>query len=369
VYYREASMTSWMPYFQGLPNVNVSDLDIYYPTNKLRAATYARGVWQTDLYSNPTAPPFAYFSNPFSSACVGTPFTFNDGSSNNPTSWQWAFQGGSISSSTSQNPVVTFNTIGTYTASLIASNANGPSAPYIATVTVSGPPTAAANNPSVCGNQAGVITLTTNATSVAWSNGGTGNAISVNAPSTTVYTYSAYIGACLTTGTSTMFVSTAPAVPNVIVNGNILSSSTTAPLYQWYLNGSPIPGATSQTYQATASGWYSIWVDNGSGCQSSSSSVYWDITTDVNQAFVSISSLQLAPNPVKEVMLVQFTNAPKQMVSYRIVNTLGQVVKEGNLKVEGNETSRIAMDGIANGVYDVSFSIDKATKTYKFIKN
>jgi PKD repeat protein len=369
VYYREASMSSWMPYFQGLPNINVSDLDIYYPTNKLRAATYARGVWQTDLYSNPTAPPFAYFSNQFSSACVGVPFTFNDGSSNSPTTWQWVFQGGSISTSTVQNPTVTFNTVGTYTASLIASNANGPSTPYIATITVSGPPTATANSPTVCGTQAGVITLTTNATNVSWSNGSSGNTISTNTNVTTVYTYSAYIGACLTTGNATLFVSSPPAVPNVLVNGNILSSSTTAPAYQWYFNGSPISGATSQTYQATASGWYSIWLDNGSGCQSSSQSVYWDITTDINQAFVSISSLQLAPNPVKEFINVQFSNSPKQEVSYRMVNTLGQVIKEGKFKVEANETIKISMENVANGVYDISFSAEKATKTYKFIKN
>ena len=33
----------------GLPNVAVTDLEIYYPTNKLRAATYGRGIWENDL--------------------------------------------------------------------------------------------------------------------------------------------------------------------------------------------------------------------------------------------------------------------------------------------------------------------------------
>lgn len=369
VYYREASMSAWIPYFQGLPNVVVADLEIYTPTNKLRAATYGRGVWETDLYSNPSAVPFAYFSSGFTSACIGLPFTFNDGSSNNPTSWQWSFQGASISSSTVQNPVVTFNSPGTYTASLIASNANGPSTAYVTTITVNGPPTASVNSPTVCGNQTGIITVTTNANSVVWSNSASGNVLSVNPGVTTVYGYTASIGACATTGAATLFVSSAPATPNVLVNGNILTSSTTAPLYQWYLNGSPIPGATSQTYQATASGWYSIWVDNGVGCLSSSSSVFWDITTDINQAFISISSLQIAPNPVKETMLITFTNLPKETVTYKITNTLGQVIKEGQLKTTANEASRIALDGVANGVYDISFSSNVASKTYKFVKN
>ncbi|MGZ4089520.1 MAG: WD40/YVTN/BNR-like repeat-containing protein, partial [Bacteroidia bacterium] len=47
VYYREASMNSWMPYSNGLPNVIIDDMEIYYPTGKLRAATYGRGVWET----------------------------------------------------------------------------------------------------------------------------------------------------------------------------------------------------------------------------------------------------------------------------------------------------------------------------------
>lgn len=370
VYYREASMSSWMPYFQGLPNVVVADLKIYYPTNKLRAATYGRGVWETDLYSNPSATPFAFFNGLFSSACINTPFSLIDGSSNNPTSWQWAFQGASISTSTLQNPSVTYPSAGTYTASLIASNANGPSTPYITTITVSGPPMAVANNPTVCGNQSGIVTLTTNATTVAWSNGASGNVVSVNSASTSVFTYSASIGACRTIGTSTLFVSQSPAVPSVLVSGNNLSSSVAAPLYQWYLNGSAIAGATLQTYQATATGWYSVWLNNGSGCLSSSQSLFYDITTDINEAFATISSLQIAPNPVKETMFVQFTALPQDIVNYKIVNVLGQEVKKGQLKLNtSTEPARIGLEGLANGAYDISFSIGKANKSIKFIKN
>ncbi len=49
VYYRDASMSSWDKFGNGLPNVIVYDLEIVYSTGKLRAATHGRGVWQTDL--------------------------------------------------------------------------------------------------------------------------------------------------------------------------------------------------------------------------------------------------------------------------------------------------------------------------------
>lgn len=48
----------WMPFNQGLPNVIVSELEIYYAPDpaqsKLRAATYGRGVWETRIEFNST---------------------------------------------------------------------------------------------------------------------------------------------------------------------------------------------------------------------------------------------------------------------------------------------------------------------------
>ena len=41
--------SSWSSFMTGLPNVAVRDLEIYYPTNKLRAGTYGRGIWESDL--------------------------------------------------------------------------------------------------------------------------------------------------------------------------------------------------------------------------------------------------------------------------------------------------------------------------------
>ncbi|HET7818948.1 MAG TPA: T9SS type A sorting domain-containing protein, partial [Bacteroidia bacterium] len=50
VYYKDNTMTSWVPYSTGLPLVPVNELEIQYATNKLRAATYGRGVWEVDTY-------------------------------------------------------------------------------------------------------------------------------------------------------------------------------------------------------------------------------------------------------------------------------------------------------------------------------
>jgi photosystem II stability/assembly factor-like uncharacterized protein len=56
VYYRNATMSDWEPFMTNLPNVIVNDLQIHYGSKKLRAATYGRGIWSSDLAVPSSAP-------------------------------------------------------------------------------------------------------------------------------------------------------------------------------------------------------------------------------------------------------------------------------------------------------------------------
>ncbi|MBK6331198.1 MAG: T9SS type A sorting domain-containing protein [Bacteroidetes bacterium] len=49
VFYKKDSDITWQYYGTGLPNTQVSDIEIFYATGKLRAGTYGRGIWQTDI--------------------------------------------------------------------------------------------------------------------------------------------------------------------------------------------------------------------------------------------------------------------------------------------------------------------------------
>jgi hypothetical protein len=55
VFYRGANMTDWVPFYNNLPYAPVTTLVISEAENRIRAATFGRGVWQSDLYS--TCPP------------------------------------------------------------------------------------------------------------------------------------------------------------------------------------------------------------------------------------------------------------------------------------------------------------------------
>lgn len=125
VYYRDSTMATWVSYSTGLPNVSVHDLAIFYPLGKLRAATYGRSVWEADLYNTGTMAPIASFTSDKQFICPTMTVNFTDQSSFGPTSWNWVFQGGSPATSTVQNPSIVYNTAGTYSVQLTATNING----------------------------------------------------------------------------------------------------------------------------------------------------------------------------------------------------------------------------------------------------
>ncbi len=77
------------------------------------------------IVAAPPQIPAAAFSANFTTVTVGGSVQFTDLSTNNPTSWSWIFNGGTPSSSSSQNPTITYNAVGIYTVSLTATNAAG----------------------------------------------------------------------------------------------------------------------------------------------------------------------------------------------------------------------------------------------------
>ena len=366
VYYREANMSNWISYFTGLPNIIVQDLEIYYSTGKLRAATYARGVWETNLYSNPTSPPTAAFNTQFSPGCINTSLQFNDVSANSPNSWNWTFSGGSPSTSTVQSPSVTFPATGIYTVSLLSSNGFGPSAIYTNTISIVNTPTLAAISGSVCDNQIGTIGVSSNANNINWSSGQQGFFIPVSNSVTSIYNFTASLGACNAIGSSTLYVSQTPITPSIISTAGYLTALGTASSYQWYFSGALIPGATTQTYIPIQNGWYSVWAGNDN-CFSESD--YYEFYID---AFQQISALKnkisIRPNPVRDELNLKFENEIKNETDYEIHNSLGQLIIKSKFKIENKET-KIITQTLPAGFYFLSFLSDNKKNYIQFIKN
>lgn len=74
--------------------------------------------------------PVADFSASTTAICQSASISFSDSSTNNPTSWSWAFTPTTVTymggtNSNSQNPIVSFQNSGTYTVQLTATNQGG----------------------------------------------------------------------------------------------------------------------------------------------------------------------------------------------------------------------------------------------------
>jgi PKD repeat protein len=129
------SPTSWSWTFEGgTPSTSTAqNPTVTYNTTgtydvSLTAANSAGSDNETKIdYITVTAPqaPVANFTGNPTTVSVGGSVTFTDTSTNNPTSWSWTFESGTPSSSTAQNPVVTYNTAGTFDVTLTATNAAG----------------------------------------------------------------------------------------------------------------------------------------------------------------------------------------------------------------------------------------------------
>lgn len=125
VFYTNDDLANWVDFMDGLPKTKVRQLLIAESIGKVRAGTFGRGIWESDLYVPNTDPPVANFSSNTTVICVGDSIQFSDLSFNASPGWNWTFEGGFPENSTTRDPSVSFFNEGVFGVSLTVNNANG----------------------------------------------------------------------------------------------------------------------------------------------------------------------------------------------------------------------------------------------------
>lgn len=125
IFYTDNDLVNWAPYMSGLPNVVVSELEIHDATQKIRAATFGRGVWESPLYTGFNEDPTAEFTVDRTIICEGETVVFTDLSIGGNGDRNWTFEGGLPNNSTDLHPEITYSTPGIYEVSLLVENVNG----------------------------------------------------------------------------------------------------------------------------------------------------------------------------------------------------------------------------------------------------
>jgi PKD repeat protein len=316
--------------------------------------------------SGAPTPPVASFSSTGTTVCAGQSVTYTSTSTNNPTSYNWSFPGGTPSTSTSASQVVTYAAAGTYDVSLTATNIGGSNASnqtgYIIVNAVPAAPTISAGGATTfC--QGGSVTLTSSAGSGnTWSNASTAASITVSSSGT--YTVTNTLAACTSPASNSISV-TVNSNPNVTFSSVPTLCSTDGPFT--LTQGNPAggnytgTGVSGNQFSPSTLGVGSTTVTynytNANGCSGTAqTTVTVDACASIGENELDLISVY--PNPSTGSFTI--LSGEVNLNAIKVFNALGQVVYE----VNGLQTVKQDVDlrNMAKGVYTLRVLTDVGTQ-------
>lgn len=338
--------------------------------------------------------PVADFSANITSACPGAVINFTDQSANLPEGWTWTFPGGNPSSSTFQNPSVTYASAGTYNVSLTSSNIRGNgSLTKTGYIIINANPAASitpSGTDSVCPGTSMLLTANSG-TGLTYQWIKNGADISGALAQTFNATTFGYFKVRVTkTSTGCFKTSNAKIIANRSPNSTVTSDGPTTfcagdsvvfsvpyvagNTYQWKKGGNNILGATSATYTAKTGGKYKVTITDQFGCSKTSSN---NLVT-INCKLAGENNLQgdftvdIYPNPTNASSTISLFIPSKDRMSIKVFDVLGKQIQEivNNLNVnEGEYEFALDATSLSPGIYFVLVSTGQQSQTVKLIVN
>ena len=158
-------------------------------------------------------------------------------------------------------------------------------------------------------------------------------------------------------------VNSFPSIPTITQNWNTLTSSS-ATGNQWFLNGSPIAGATNQNLAITQVGNYSVTVTIN-GC-ATTSAVFQVLTIGLNE--LSGGIMNLYPNPAGTKLHVSVLDPNQKIESLIIIDISGRVVYETETaNMMSNNIISIPVTSLPNGIYTLELKSGAAFSRKQFV--
>lgn len=335
----------------------------------------------------PVAPTAAFNVPP--TLCLATPAAtavINNSSTGSPApTFTWSSSPAAVFSSTSAaSPTVAFSTAGTYTLTLLASNATGTSsATQVVVVQACTAPTAAfSGNSTACTKITYTVSNTsagTPAPTYSWSTNPSASVTISNATGATpsftfagagVYTINLTATNASGTNSAVQTVTVAPCSPAVAFTvaattctgstvqlSNATTSSYTPLTYTWSSNPggtAPFSNATAPNPQATftATGSYTLTLNAGnpSGTASTTQVITVSDCTGLNESSKVLSAISVFPNPSNGVFSIA-NSITTDNINYSVTNILGSVILSGKFTSAKN----IDLSSQSKGIYFITF--------------
>jgi PKD repeat protein len=357
------------------------------PTNS--GALTLAGSFDPCTPTTPVAPVANFVANQTNIA-PATTVSFTDQSTGVPTSWVWsiapatgwAYAGGTTASS--QNPQVTFNTVGQYTVTLTASNAQGSDAEtktnYIIVAQSTGPCTPSIT--STCDEYIQNVTLNTINNTTACTTGG----------------YAAYLNSSTTlskgmqytvTVTPAIMNSTSPAYTNdeiavwIDFNNDFTFSSAERVGYVLVATGwsnqftftvptTAITGAVRMRVRIS----YSVVAENGAPIDPCAVATYGeteDYTVNIVQggnvglSEINSDNISIYPNPTSGEIFVDLGNIDNTFNQIQLLDLTGRVISTYSTDKD-IKLYTLSTGSLSNGIYTVKIVGKEGSITKKIIK-
>jgi PKD repeat protein len=357
------------------------------PTNS--GALTLAGSFDPCTPTTPVAPVANFVANQTNIA-PATTVSFTDQSTGVPTSWAWsiapatgwAYAGGTTASS--QNPQVTFNTVGQYTVTLTASNAQGSDAEtktnYIIVAQSTGPCTPSIT--STCDEYIQNVTLNTINNTTACTTGG----------------YAAYLNSSTTlskgmqytvTVTPAIMNSTSPAYTNdeiavwIDFNNDFTFSSAERVGYVLVATGwsnqftftvptTAITGAVRMRVRIS----YSVVAENGAPIDPCAVATYGeteDYTVNIVQggnvglSEINSDNISIYPNPTSGEIFVDLGNIDNTFNQIQLLDLTGRVISTYSTDKD-IKLYTLSTGSLSNGIYTVKIVGKEGSITKKIIK-
>ena len=150
--------------------------------------------------------------------------------------------------------------------------------------------------------------------------------------------------------------------PSIGMNGMYLEATPAGTYYQWYYEGTLIPGANGQLHQPEQDGYYTVGVNYSTNCPVMSAPYPYNVTSLENLATEEIKVL---PNFADDIIRIDRTDA-NGIIEIRIYDTAGKLLIQTSTL---DQQTIINISSLSAGLYFINFASGNGiNQSQKFVK-
>ncbi len=219
-------------------------------------------------------------------------------------------------------------------------------------------------DPTICAGDSTQVCAPQGYTTYSWNTGAATTCIYTSLAGNYYVTVTDQSGCTATSNHAAVSVFPIPPV-SISVNGDTLTAYG-AVTYQWYFNGSPLPGKTDSVLIASQPGAYSVLISDSNGCLIKSNDV--NITGEL--LLSQVTELKVYPDPASLELNITYTLKSKVAVQVYVTNVLGQRIAtiSNEKEASGAHTHRCNVSQLAAGVYILNIAAGEKISSVRFVK-